>query len=127
VVVREEPGTDAPVSGRASADTAGAVVDAVEADGVPWYEIEWTDGGSGWSPAGGVLFARFGPGQPVTTTDSLAVRAAPGATAHERAVAPEGTDGEILDGPVDDEGYRWWRIDYDGVETGWSVGYWLQD
>lgn len=96
-------------------------------DGTRWYEIEGTDEISGWSPAATVLFARFAAGRSVTTTAPLAVREVPDATAHERAVRSEGTAGEVLDGPVDTDGYRWWQVAFDGVATGWSAGWWLRD
>jgi len=27
---------------------------------------------------------------------------------------------------VDTGGYRWWQVDDDSAQTGWSAGYWLQ-
>lgn len=126
VSVREKSDGDAPETGRIPADTAGVIADVETVDGTPWYEVEWTDT-TGWSPAKAVLFARFAAGRSVTTTAPLAVREGPGATAPERAVAPGGATGEVLDGPVDADGYRWWKVAFDGVATGWSAGWWLRD
>ena len=123
--VRDNPGDAGAVRGEVPAD-AGTVLRVRDMAEATWYEVEWDDI-AGWVPANGVLFARFEPRSTVATTASMAMRDAPDATAPERAVAPEGTTGEVLDGPVDADGYRWWRIDYDGVETGWSADYWLRD
>lgn len=60
-----------------------------------------------------------------TTTD-LSVREGPGLNYNRIAVADQYTGGHIVDGPVDSDGYTWWKITYNedsnnGPVTGWSV------
>lgn len=60
------------------------------------------------------------------TTSDLSVREGPGLNYNRIAVADQYTGGHIVDGPVDSDGYRWWKITYNedsdnGPVTGWSV------
>lgn len=60
------------------------------------------------------------------TTSDLSVREGPGLDYNRIAVADQYTGGNIVDGPVDNDGYRWWKIEYNedsdnGLVTGWSV------
>lgn len=107
--------------------TAGAVGTATGSvlvrGGTQWYKLDF-DGTPNWVPADDVLYARFDAGSSAKTTSDLSVRADPGG--ERLAVVPEGTTGTITDCPVDTEGYRWWRLTYDGGEAGWSAGYWLR-
>ncbi|SIR52208.1 SH3 domain-containing protein [Haladaptatus litoreus] len=90
--------------------------------GTQWYKLDF-GGTHGWIPADDVLYARFDAGQSVQTTSGLSVRAEP--SGERLGVVPEGTAGVIADGPVDTGGYRWWKVEYDGGQTGWSADYWL--
>lgn len=65
-------------------------------------------------------------GLPLYTTADLSVREGPGLNYDRIAVAEQYTGGFIVDGPVDNDGYRWWKIEYNGDDnngrvTGWSV------
>lgn len=65
-------------------------------------------------------------GAPVYTTVDLSVRSGPGLAYDRIAVAEEATGGHVVDGPVDEDGYTWWEIEYNGDSdngrvTGWSV------
>ncbi|WP_435155690.1 N-acetylmuramoyl-L-alanine amidase [Haladaptatus sp. DFWS20] len=90
--------------------------------GTQWYKLDF-DGTSGSVPADDVLYARFDVGASVATTSGLSVRAEP--DGERLVVVPEGTTGTIAGGPVDTTGYRWWKVEYESGDTGWSAGYWL--
>ncbi|MCO8242721.1 peptidoglycan recognition family protein [Haladaptatus sp. AB643] len=87
------------------------------------YELDF-DGRPGWVLATDLLYARFDTGSAVETTGESSVRDEPSGT--RLATVPEGTAGTVVDGPVDTGGYRWWKVAYEGGETGWSAGYWLR-
>lgn len=65
-------------------------------------------------------------GLPVYTTSNLSVRSGPGLNYSRVAVAEKYTGGYIIDGPVNSDGYTWWKTQYNGDDnngrvTGWSV------
>lgn len=64
-------------------------------------------------------------GQRVRATENLNVRVSPSLAGSRIATEPTGSQGIILDGPVDADGYKWWRIQYDSGTSGWSAGEWL--
>lgn len=68
----------------------------------------------------------FEPGAKVRTTDNLKVRSGSGLRAGESGVQPQGAVGTLLQGPVNKDGYVWWRIDYETGVDGWSVENWLR-
>lgn len=79
----------------------------------------------------GTASAHFGFAVPVFTTVNLSVRSSPDLSASRYAVAEDHTGGIIVDGPVDNDGYRWWKIQYNGDDdnglvTGWSVERYLE-
>lgn len=60
------------------------------------------------------------------TTSDLSVREGPGVNYSRIAVADQYTGGNIVDGPTNNDGYTWWKIEYNqdsdnGLVTGWSV------
>ena len=75
-----------------------------------------------------VYAATFNIGDTVEVTENLNVRTGPG-TAYPEITdpdyidyAPAGTRGKILDGPINANGYTWWKVDYGpGLYSGWSV------
>ncbi|KZN25239.1 hypothetical protein A4G99_01600 [Haladaptatus sp. R4] len=91
--------------------------------GEQWYKLAF-GGRHGWVAATDLLYARFDSGSTIETTSGLSVRDEPSDT--RLATVPEGTAGTVVDGPVDTGGYRWWKVAYEGGETGWSAGYWLR-
>lgn len=125
--VRDGPGTYYSRVDVAPEGTSGTVIDGpVDNDGYRWYEVAYDDGvANGWSAAPWVPYSRFDVWQDATTRVDLSVRDAPSTTADRVDVAPEGTTGTVVDGPVDNDGYRWFELDYDGAATGWSAGYYL--
>ena len=76
--------------------------------------------------SGGAAATHFGVEDPVYTTTDLSVRANPGTEASRRAVLNAWTGGDVLDGPVSEDGYTWWKVEYEedggvGPVTGWSA------
>lgn len=124
--VRDGPGTGYTRVDVAPTGTTGTVVDGpVDNDGYTWYKIEYDDGiADGWSALGDswLVQARFNMDHRAVTSVDLSVRDGPGTGYTRIDVAPSGTGGTIIDGPVDSDGYTWWNVDYDGsVKTGWSA------
>jgi internalin A len=77
--------------------------------------------------------SKFNIGDTVEVTANLNVRTGPGTSYPEitdpdyPGYAPEGTIGNILDGPSSAEGYIWWQVDFGpGLYSGWSVEDWLE-
>ena len=69
---------------------------------------------------------KFQIGDKVEITDSLNVRSTPGLPKDyfqdTRISDPKskGSTGTILNGPVSEDGFTWWEIEYDDGTTGWS-------
>ena len=125
VTVRDDPAGTAIDT--APQGTTGTVTDGpIDRDGTRWYEIEY-DGGvsSGWSAGDDLLYARFDVGH-VAESEGVNVRDGPGTSYDAIDSAASGTEGTVVDGPVFDEGWTWWKIDWnDGTATGWSADYYL--
>ena len=71
-----------------------------------------------WTPAPP---PKFSIGDWVQTTANLNVREGPGLGYAIIDTMPEGTLGQIVDGPVEADGYVWWDVKYVSGERGWSV------
>jgi N-acetyl-anhydromuramyl-L-alanine amidase AmpD len=70
------------------------------------------DGGSG----------DFAEGAIVESTTTLNTREQPGTGSTVVGTMPTGADAEIVNGPVDEDGYRWWGLHWlDHGVWGWSV------
>lgn len=129
IAVLDSPGTDGDQIDTAPEETAGTVVGGPKkVDGFEWFEVAYGDGVlTGWSIADWLLAARFRSDSEVTTTTDLPVHTRPGTLYPQIDTAPSGTGGTVTAGPVDNDGYRWYELEYDDdVETGWSKGYWLE-
>ena len=126
LTVRSGPGTGHTQLDTAPEGTTGTITGGpVESDGYTWYEVEYDDGvEDGWSASdwNWLEESRFVMDDRVITTTDLWVRDGPG-TAHTHIdTASEGTNGEIIGGPVESDGYTWWEVDYWGTtSTGWSA------
>lgn len=69
---------------------------------------------------------KFSVGNRVYTTDNLNVRSLPSLSSTSLGVAPAGTQGTVIGGPVSAVGFNWWQIDYDSGADGWSVENYLE-
>jgi parallel beta-helix repeat protein len=69
---------------------------------------------------------KFRVGDQVRTIANLNVREGPGLGYALIDTVPEGTLGQIVEGPVETDGYVWWEVDYTVGVRGWSVGDWLE-
>lgn len=107
--------------------SSGTVVDGpVDSGGYRWYKVDYDDSyATGWSAADWLLYSRFTHGGRVATTSALSVRDGPGTSNTQIDTAYNGEGGTVVDGAVDADGYRWFKVDYDSAATGWSAGYWL--
>jgi hypothetical protein len=73
---------------------------------------------------------KFRIGDWVQTTANLNVREGPGLSYTIISTMPIGTMGRIVDGPLEVDGYVWWKVDYVmdyvSVVGGWSAENWLE-
>lgn len=58
--------------------------------------------------------------------EPLRARAAPGTDAPIMVRFPEGTRVQIVAGPVEASGFRWWRVRSERGQEGWCADRWLQ-
>jgi hypothetical protein len=105
------------------------VVDGpVAADDYDWYQLE-TDLGAGWS-AGAFLVdagSTVAVGDLVRVFDGdLNLRADAGLDAEVLDVLPDGAELEVIDGPVEADGYTWFAVSSTDFGEGWSAGEFLE-
>jgi murein DD-endopeptidase MepM/ murein hydrolase activator NlpD len=68
----------------------------------------------------------FTDGDRVTPTTALNTRYRPGTESRVLATMSPGTEGEIMNGPVNEDGYTWWGVHWLADDIwGWSVGQYL--
>jgi hypothetical protein len=71
--------------------------------------------------------AAFKKGDRVRVTDNLNVRQGPSISQpevtdpHYPGYMPAGSLGSVVDGPVQADGYTWWKVKFDRGVTGWCV------
>jgi murein DD-endopeptidase MepM/ murein hydrolase activator NlpD len=102
--------------------------------GYTWWKIGYNAGVEGWSveaylenaPLETQDQAMFDMGQRVSTTTDLSVRAAAGTDHRRKDVIDEGGAGYIRGGPVDSDGFTWWKIGYNAGVEGWSAERYLE-
>jgi hypothetical protein len=77
-----------------------------------------------------LLPPKFKVGDWVQTTANLNVREGAGLSYAIISTMPTGTLGRIVDGPLNGDGYVWWKVhyfmDYVSVVEGWSAENWLE-
>ncbi len=123
------PSLRAPVMTSLPEGTRMAVAGGpVQAEGYTWWKLSGTPG-TGWSAVGNWLTPAPSPGGTVGVANTgglgLRMHANPTLTAPVVTTLPEGTRMVVAGGPVQAEGYTWWKLS--GTPgTGWSaVGNWL--
>jgi hypothetical protein len=68
----------------------------------------------------------FSDGDRVTPTTALNTRYRPGTESRILATMSPGTEGEIMNGPVNEDGYTWWGVHWLADDIwGWSAGQYL--
>ncbi len=155
--IRSGAGTDYRVIGSlVEGDEVDILDGPIDAEGYTWWRVE-SDAGTGWC-AGEVgdtamlepLTAAVPTNTPTVapTPESslqvgdivvvvnlgnteLSVRSKPGVDQSLTTSLPEGAEAELLEGPVEADGYIWWRVESDDG-TGWCAesgpdgGTWLE-
>ena len=63
-----------------------------------------------------------------TAGDGLSLRSQPGRTYNIKFIGMDSEVFEVVDGPVETDGYTWWYLEapYDKTRNGWSVDEFLQ-
>jgi len=79
-----------------------------------------------WTPTPPTPPPKFRIGDWVHTTANLNVREGPGLSYIIISTMPLGTIGQIVDGPVEADGFVWWEVDYAVGVRGWSAENWLE-
>ena len=137
--VRDGPGLQYGVIDTKPEALRGTVKDGpVSANGYTWWSVlfdddRYDDGSAVWCAEIGNLQ----PGSEHTTTFSLYdgvhatthlnVRDSPSTTGNVVDTTAPGDTGTIVEGPVEADGYTWWRVEYHDNGNGWSVENWLDE
>ncbi|PSP55104.1 N-acetylmuramoyl-L-alanine amidase [Halobacteriales archaeon QS_1_67_19] len=110
-------------------DGAGGIIghrQVPDPDDCGWNDH--TDPGSTWEwdkflnyVQGTKLGVRFDIGEEVVTTAEVNVRSEPDIGDNVIHTNPIGEHGYVKDGYVTEDGYTWWKIEYNNGVTGWSV------
>lgn len=71
---------------------------------------------------------KFNIGERIWTVSDidLKVRDGPGLSSAINDSVIKGTTGKIIEGPISQDNYSWWRIEYDIGAEGWSAENWLE-
>jgi len=139
LVVHTDPALDAPSVWTAPEGAAGYVRSGPrQADDYLWWEVAFNDGDTGWcveryldaAPVAGNGLTpdesepapTFSDGDPVRATTTLNTRERPGSDEAVVETVGEGAPAEVVNGPVDADGYTWWGLHWtDANVWGWSV------
>lgn len=110
--------------------------DAVEVDGVLWWNVRSLSGNEGWIPSvvdGQTVFSGpsvttrsgieivIGESVTVIVTDFLLVYTEPSSEADVLEAVTSGIDVIVLDGPVETDGENWWQIETVVGTNGWVL------
>lgn len=123
VTVRESPGRGSAEIDTVPEGSTGLIVGGpIEKDGVSWYAVAYAGHDkTGWTKGSELDESRFIRGDLATTRTALGVYDGPGFDRERIDTVLEEATGEVVDGPVASNAYRWWRVAWgDGTETGWS-------
>lgn len=117
--------------GIAKSGAGGVIVEGpVSSGGYTWWKIDYDGGPDGWSAENWLSTGSSATPPPlvigdrVVATSALNIRETPNGDIISRAAI--GAQGKIVDGPVEQSGYHWWKIDYDTGSDGWSADRWLR-
>ncbi|MEX0931639.1 MAG: SH3 domain-containing protein [Candidatus Paceibacterota bacterium] len=108
------------VIGTVPAGMEGEVIDGPKwVDGEKWWKVQYENGQTGWVAEGDLRSAdtEGAIGEEVATYNQTNLLDAPGGSVS--AVIPEGMEGEIVGGPVDKDGVRYWEVEFENGERGW--------
>jgi len=133
---RHRPGTESRVLETQPTGTTGEIMNGpVSEDGYTWWGVHWSDDVWGWS-AGQYLTetgtssgagSGFSDGERVTPTANLNTRSRPGTESRVLDTMSPETAGEIMNGPVNEDGYTWWGVHWLDTDIwGWSAGQYLE-
>lgn len=130
--LRAKPGVDESIITTLGTGMDGRIVSGPEvSDNLNWFKLE-TEHGTGWcvetflAAEDAASTSRiFTVGSPVhVNTDWLNVRADPSTDGEVVTILGTNDSAKVVDGPVESEGYNWYRIEM-RAGTGWSVAQYL--
>lgn len=67
----------------------------------------------------------FALGDEIITTSNLNTRGTPSIQGESLGTAKINSQGVVIDGPISENLYLWWKVRYDSGLNGWSAGNWL--
>ncbi len=131
--VRSGPGTGYSVIDIMVYGQNGLIIDGpVYADGYTWFQLTYVGGTTdGWVAGDYLGLVSTGGGLAVgdmvsVSSDELNVRSGPGLGYSVIDIMVYGQNGLIVDGPVDADGYTWYKLTYvGGAVDGWVAGDYL--
>ncbi len=144
LVIHSDPALSAPDVWTAPGGSAGYVRSGPQqADGYRWWEVAFNSGERGWcveayldaAPVGGHGLTpdeseptpAFSEGDRVRATTALNTRKQPGVGETLVDTLSEGAPAEVVNGPVDADGYTWWGLHWTDTNVwGWSVEEYLE-
>lgn len=138
--VRADPGTAADLLGRLAPGTEVSIVDGpARRNDLVWWKVDDGAGLVGWAAEGDGT-ARWLEPIPVEPTPTpvalgpgvrarvqtegdarLSLREAPGTGSTLIARLKAGTEVTVLEGPVQEGGYAWWKVQTADGQTGWAA------
>jgi|GEM_PF-1487402 len=128
--LRDDASLDAGIIDTMPSGTQATVLDGpVTADGIPWYQIDAGDFGTGWAAGGYLALVEEADGFPAGTVlvvdaDLLNLRDGPSLDAGVIDQLPTYAAVTIVSGPQAADGYDWYEVDSD-AGTGWVAGAFL--
>ncbi len=128
--IRVRPGLPQTVQGVVGAGARLTIsVAPVGVTGRTWYGVSGGTGvGGGWVDSTDINL----PPQPVTgtgqryrVTETMNFRNGAGLGAAVIGSLTAGSTGDVIGGPVNSHGYRWWNLRTDNGSVGWAASNWL--
>lgn len=114
-------GTEATVIGGPRAANAYNWFQLQTAYGQGWMVADYLRVSGASTPTPTPVPSKFKPGDTVTNSESLNLRAQPTTASSILTVMPAGTTGTVLAGPTNANGYSWYQI-RTSLGTGWAAG-----